>query len=139
MQAKKVDGGFFLRLDKGEEVISSILNFVANEKIPSGVISGIGALTEVTLGYFDRKEKKYLRQIFNDTYELLSLNGNISYIGDGPIIHAHCVLGKADYQLIGGHLFSGIIAVTGEIYIQTFTEKFNRQLNDKFSLNLLDF
>ena len=139
MQAKKISNGYFLRIDKDEEIISTLISFISSEKVQSGAISGIGALTDVTLGYFDRKEKKYLKKLFNDSYELLALNGNISYVNDEPIVHAHCVLGKADYQLIGGHLFSGTVAVTGEIYIQTFTEKFNRQLNNEFSLNLLVF
>ena len=139
MQAKKVDNGFFLRLDKDEEIISTLINFVADKNIQSGVITGIGALTEVTLGYFNRREKKYLQRVFGDIYELLSLNGSISYTGEAPVIHAHCVLGDADYRTHGGHLFSGLVAVTGEVYIRTFPDKFQRRHNDELSLNLLAF
>jgi predicted DNA-binding protein with PD1-like motif len=139
MQAKKVECGYFLRIDKDEEIISSILKFVSDEKIQAGTVAGIGALTEVTLGYFDRQAKKYKKRIFNDVYELLSLSGSISYIGEGPIVHAHCILGDIGYNVIGGHLFSGIVAVTAEIYIRTFADKLNREMNKELSLNLLVF
>ncbi len=139
MQLKKTNSSYFLRIDKGEEIISSIENITVDENIQSGAIVGIGALTEVTLGYFDRKQKKYLRRTFNDIYEMLSFSGNISYLDDKPIVHAHVILGQPDYTLIGGHLFSGVVAVTGEVYIQTFKDKFNRQLNPEFDLNLLAF
>ena len=138
MKAKKTDNGYFLRIDKGEEIISTITSFIISEKIQSGTIAGIGALTNVTLGYFNRHNKQYNKQVFDDVYELLSLNGNISYISEEPIVHVHCVLGDADYQTIGGHLFSGTVAVTGEVFIRTFQDKFNRKLNDDFNLNLLD-
>ena len=139
MQVKEISSGYFLRIDKGEEIISSTESFAGDKKIPSGVIAGIGALTEVTLGYFDRNHKKYLKQTFKDVYEMLNLSGNISYVEGKPLVHAHVILGKSDYTVIGGHLFSGVVAVTGEVFIQTFEDRFSRQLNPEFNLNLLRF
>lgn len=145
MQSKKVENGYFLRIDKGEEMMSAVTDFIEKKNIQSGVISGIGALTDVELGFFDRTKKEYLKKTFptdpadNDIYELLSLNGNISYIDNNPMVHAHCVLGKSDYNVIGGHLFSGIVAVTGEVYIRTFSVKFVRKVNPEFNLKLLSF
>jgi len=139
MKVKKVENGYFLRIDKGDEIVSAITDFIARENIQSGAISGIGALTDVELGYFDRVRKEYLKKTFNNIYELLSLTGNIAYIDNKPMVHAHCVLGDADYNVAGGHIFSGIVAVTGEMFIRTFTEKFDRRLNDEFNLNLLSF
>jgi len=139
MRARKIESGYFLRLERGEEIVSTILDFVAKEKIQAGTVSGIGALNDVTLGFFDRRSKQYLKETFTDVYELLSLLGNISYVDAKPILHAHCVLGRADFSVLGGHLFSGQVAVTGEFYIRVFPEKFSRSMNDDFSLNLLDF
>ena len=139
MKAKKVENGYFLRIDKGEEIVSTITDFIARENIRSGAVAGIGALTKVELGYFDRNGKEYLKKTFNNVYELLSLTGNVAYIDNKPILHAHCMLGDADYNVTGGHLFKGTVAVTGEIFIRTFTERFDRRLNDEFSLNLLSF
>lgn len=139
MKAKKVESGYFIRLDKGEEVIKTLSEFIAKEKIPGGAISGIGALTDIELGYFERGRKQYIKRRFEDVYELLSLTGNIAYADGAPVIHAHCILGDADYQLIGGHFFSGTVAVTGEIYIRVFSDQFKREPNAEFELKLLAF
>jgi predicted DNA-binding protein with PD1-like motif len=138
MKAKKVENGWFVRLDKGEEVMSTLVAFISEKQIPAGTISGIGALTEVELGYFNRDRAEYQRRRFTGVYELLSLAGNIAYVGGKPMVHAHCLLGDADYQVCGGHLFEGTVAVTGEIYIQVFAEKFERKMNPEIKLNLLD-
>jgi len=139
MQSKKVENGYLLRIDKGEEIMAKIMDFIISENIQAGVISGIGALTNVELGYFDRDKQEYLKQISDKVYELLSLTGNISYIDGKPMVHAHCILGQSDYGLIGGHLFSGEVAVTGEVLIQPFKERINRAMNPELKLNLLRF
>lgn len=137
MKTKKIDDGYFLRLDKGEEVVRTLVEFIAKEEIQAGAIAGIGALTQVELGYFDRDKKVYNRRKFEGIYELLSLLGNISYADNVPMVHAHCLLGDAEYKIIGGHFFSGIVAVTGEIYIRTFAERLSRELNPETGLKLL--
>jgi predicted DNA-binding protein with PD1-like motif len=139
MKARKIDGGWFVRIDRGEEVMKTLTSFIVEKNIQAGAISGIGALTEAELGYFNRDTKEYQRRKFDGVYELLSLAGNIAYVDNKPMVHAHCILGDADYRLTGGHLFSGVIAVTGEIYIKVFSEKFNRALDPEIKLNLLDF
>jgi predicted DNA-binding protein with PD1-like motif len=137
MKSIKVNGGYFLRLEKGEEIISSIAGFIAEQKIVSGTVSAIGAITDVTVGYFDSKLKKYFKQEFNEEYELLSLSGNISYLDNAPMIHAHVVLSKTDYSLFGGHCFSAKVAITVEVFIHTFDHKFVRALDPEIGLNLL--
>lgn len=139
MKAKKVDNGWLVRLDRGEEVMQTLVDFIARKGIPAGAISGIGALTSVELGYFNRDTKQYQKRKFDGVYELLSLKGNIAYVDDSPMVHAHCIIGDADYKLSGGHLFKAVIAVTGEIYIQTFSDKFVRRMDNHVKLNLLDF
>jgi predicted DNA-binding protein with PD1-like motif len=138
MKAKKVENGWFVRIDKDEKVMQTLIDFIDEKQIPAGTITGIGALTEVELGYFNRESTTYQRRRFDGIYELLSLTGNIAYVDNKPMVHAHCLLGDADYQVTGGHLFEGTIAVTGEFYIRVFTEKFTRAMNPELKLNLLD-
>jgi hypothetical protein len=139
MKFIKVTGGYFLKLEKGEEIISTITDFVAKQNIPGGALWGIGAITDVTIGYFSGHEKKYYKQTFSDEYELLSLSGSISYIESKPIIHAHIIISKTDYSLTGGHCFSAKVAVTTEIFIHTFEQKLNRAMDTEIGLNLLKF
>ncbi len=139
MKYRETKNGYFLKVEKGEEIVQTLLDFIAKLKIPSGTISGIGALENVELGYFNTETKEYRHSDFDGVFELLSLAGNIAWLDGKPVAHVHCMIGDANYNVKGGHLFSGIVAVTGEIYMQTFTDKFTRAKDPELELNLLDF
>lgn len=139
MKYSELKDGYLLRFEKGEEFISGLTTFIAEKKIPSGALWGIGAITDVTLGYYSGHEKKYYKQEFHDEYELLGLSGNISYLNDAPMVHAHLIMSKTDYSLVGGHCFSGEVAVTVEIYIHTFDKVFHRAMDPEIGLNLIQF
>ncbi len=139
MKYKIIDNGYFLKLEKGEEIVKSLLDFIKEKNIPSGIISGIGALEKIELGYFNRETKDYQHKTFNGVYELLSIKGNIGWFENEPVAHVHCLIGDPDYNIRGGHLFGGIVAVTGEIHVRVFSDKFTRAKDPELGLNLLDF
>jgi hypothetical protein len=139
MKYTEINDGYMLRFEKGEEFMAGLIAFVTEKKIPSGALWGIGAITDVTLGYYSSHEKKYYKQEFSEEFELLSLSGNISYINETPIVHTHIVMSKTDYSLLGGHCFSARVAITVEIYIQKFEKVFNRAMDPDIGLNLLQF
>jgi uncharacterized protein len=139
MKYAETSDGYMLRFEKGEEIMAGLSAFISEKKIPSGSLWGIGAITDITLGYFSSHEKKYYKQAFNDEYELLSLSGNISYLNDTPMVHAHIVVSKTDYSLLGGHCFSAKVAITVEIYIHKFDKVFHRAMDPEVGLNLLQF
>ncbi len=55
MKARKIAGGYLVRLDREEEVIETLASFVAAQKIPCGILQGIGAVNNLELGYFDTR------------------------------------------------------------------------------------
>lgn len=137
MDYQKINSGYLVRLYRGERVNESLLEFIKTEGIPGGVLQGIGALTEVTLGYFDTAGKEYLKKQFDDIYEVISFSGNISYTNGEPFIHAHILLGSRQFAAYAGHFFEGTVAVTMEIFITTFSQKIERAMDREFGLNLL--
>lgn len=139
MLYEKINGGYFIRLHKGEEIATTICDFARRKRIAGGFVCGIGALEKVTLGYFDRTKGKYLEKKFPGIYELVSLSGNLAYVGGEPFLHAHVVISDRKMVPHAGHLFSGTIAVTGEIYIATAGKKFVRKPDPDIGLNLLAF
>jgi len=138
MQSKRIADGFVVKLDKGEQLVDSLIKFARQEKVDSGSVAGIGAVTNVTLGYFDREQKKYLQRKFDDVYELVSLSGSIATIKGEPILHLHIVISDRDYSVRAGHLFSAEVAVTGEIFVRAYPERLLRKKDPEFGLNLLD-
>lgn len=137
MKSRKTTDGYLVRCDIGDEVVSTLTSFAVENKISSGTVIGIGALQDIVLGYFDMTKKEYLRKEFNGIYELLSLSGNFAKLNSETTLHCHAVISDAEYNVKGGHLFSGVIAITGEFYIRPADTEINRELDKFTGLNLI--
>ncbi|MCK9186292.1 DNA-binding protein [Candidatus Gracilibacteria bacterium] len=140
MKSKKLTNGYILRLEKGEEIITSLTKFCEDNDIKSGSISGVGGTDDVSVKYYDPEQEKYISKKFTSkNFEIISLNGNISLVDGKPFPHVHIMLGDADYNTFGGHLGSANIAITCEIVIQMTDYIFTRKLDEEFNLNFLEF
>jgi predicted DNA-binding protein with PD1-like motif len=135
---KKIPNGYLVRLEKGEEIMESLIHLAGKEKISGGFLCGLGAVKDVTLGYFDTGKKEYRKKDFEDDYELTSLVGDIFYLEGKPGVHAHVNLSGPDFTAIGGHLVKAVITGTGEFFIHTTDEILKRKRDPSSELNLLD-
>ena len=138
MQYQSFQNGYFVRLERGERVTESLHRFFQHQQVTAGLIQALGALESVRLGYFDRERKQYLEKEFSGVYELLSFQGNVALVETEPFLHAHAVLGAADYLTYGGHFIEGIVAVTMEVVVLTFPLEIHRRLDEKTGLRLWD-
>ena len=121
MEYRVFNNVIYLRLDRGDEVLTTILSVSQDEGIKSCVFSGIGGCDYVKLGIFHPEKGTYDEQEKKGMLELVSLNGNVKYSEQGPLIHAHgCLSYEEDGQikLIGGHLLALRVLVTAEIEIR---------------------
>jgi len=132
------DGRLLVRVDRGEEMMETLLAVARERKIEAARVTGIGALRDMTLGYFDVDRKEYLRGELSGSWELLSLSGNLSLRDGEPIPHIHVIVGDANLNLRGGHLFSGTVSVTGEIFIDPLPAPLHREMDPEVNLFLLD-
>ncbi len=135
---KKTPDGYLVRLEKGEEVIESLIDLAEKEKIKGGFLYGIGAVKDVSLGYFDTAKKEYQKKSFEKNYEVTSLVGDIFHFEGKPGVHCHVSLSGPDFTAIGGHLFRAVITGTGEFFIHTTDETLKRKKDPSSGLNLLD-
>lgn len=138
MNFVKENNKYLIRLYKDEDLFVALEEFAQRENLKAGMLKGIGALKDVELGYYHLDEKTYDRKEFNDEYELLSLDGNLSSLNSKPFFHIHTVLGASDFSCIGGHLFSAKVAVTTELYFFPLDVTVEREMNDEIGLNLLN-
>jgi predicted DNA-binding protein with PD1-like motif len=135
MVIKQHNSQLLVVLDKEQNVVSALTEIVTAQKIKGGHITGIGAVKDVQLGYYDLHKKDYIRKTFSgEDYELLALNGNVTLRDGAPYVHVHTALGKSDFSLFGGHMFEAIVAVTAEIYITPFGLMPERQFNSDLGL-----
>jgi len=129
---------YILRFDLGEDVIESLKNFCREEKIGSGFISGIGAVSEVLLGLYDLENKKYIDNPVIKNMEIASFSGNISVFGGEPVIHAHGVFSDEKSVCVGGHVKKMIVAATCEVFMIKLDKDIVRVKNEKIGINLME-
>lgn len=139
MEFEKDKETYFIRLDRGDDLMSSLKEFAMKEKLSSGSLSGIGALEEVELGFYHLKDQVYQRKTFSHEYELISMTGNLSILEEEPFFHIHCVLGDDQYKAFGGHVFNAKVAVTCEVVFQKMNISMKRKMNCEIGLNLIQF
>lgn len=138
MQYRKVENGYFLRLEKGEEVLGSIAQFAAKTNIGSGAFFGLGAINNIELGYYDLKTRKYEKEKFKEDMEVGNITGNIAFLDGKPFVHTHVTVSGKDLRAYTGHLFSAEVALTLEIFVFTASAKIERKMDAAVGLNLLD-
>ncbi|MFZ3149766.1 MAG: PPC domain-containing DNA-binding protein [Methanothrix sp.] len=107
----------FARLDHGADIIGQITNLAEENKINTGALSAIGALSRAELGYYDQVSHEYGKISLDEPVELASCSGNISMREGLPFVHAHAVLSDMTGRTWGGHLVSGTI-FAAELYVQ---------------------
>lgn len=138
MRYRKVENGYFLRLEKGEEVLSSIVQFATKENVRSGAFFGLGAISNFELGYYDLHARKYEKRKFEEDMEVGNVTGNIASLDGKPFVHTHATVSGKDLKAFTGHLFSAEVALTLEIFVFTTPAKIERKIDAAIGLNLLD-
>ena len=129
---------YLVRLDRGVDIPTAIMDLAADQRVDAGLVTGIGAGYDWKLGYFDRSAREYRSQTFGGEWEILSLTGNIAIKEGRPFAHLHVVLGGQDFRTVGGHLFEGRVGATCEVSIRKLPGYQLRSLDDVTGLFLLD-
>lgn len=140
MDYRRFDSTIVVRLDKGDEIITSLEHICTKEQIKLGVVSGIGAVDKATIGIFDTVDKSYYSGDYTGDYEIVSLTGNISTMKEKPYLHLHIAIGNnKNNEIHGGHLNKAIISATGEIFINIIDGAIDREFSNTIGLNLIKF
>ena len=129
---------YFLRLDKGEEILATIKQFCLKENIRSGFFTGIGVIDRLMLSYYDIHEKKYSDKLITKELEITNITGDVSQFLKDTIIHVHGNFSDDKYQVIGGHVKEAVVSATCEIYLRTFNSPMKRKRDEPTGLNLLE-
>jgi len=103
---------YLLVFHTGQEVMSGLLAFARKHKLVAGHLTGIGAVSDAVIGYFDPEKRAYLRNAERGQAEVLSLTGNLALNNDEPFFHVHVALGLRDRSARGGHLFAATVRAT---------------------------
>lgn len=139
MEYRKFEDTYVLRLNKNEEVITSIKTLCEKENIKLAEITGLGASNCVEIGVFNTETKEYNTKEFKGMFEITSLIGNVTQKDNDVYLHIHINFGDPEGNVKGGHLVKSVISATSEIIIRKINGKVDRKLSDEIGLNLLEF
>jgi predicted DNA-binding protein with PD1-like motif len=129
---------YALIFDKGDEFLNGMVQFAKQEGLSASHFTAIGAFSAVTLGYFDRDKKDYLKHSIDEQVEVLSLIGDIALDEHEPKIHAHVVVGKSDSTAHGGHILEAHVWPTLEVVITASPVHLQRKHDPETGLALID-
>ena len=125
--------------EKGDEVVEGLLSFARKEKIQASHFTAIGALSDVTLGYFNWTKKGFDKIFIQEQVEVLSLVGNVVFDNGDPKLHAHVVIGRSDGTAQGGHLMEGHVRPILEVILVESPSHLHRKVDKETGLALITF
>ena len=127
-----------LVFDKGDEPVSGLTVFAKAQGLGGAHFTAIGAFSEVTLGYFDRKARDYKKIPLREQVEVLSLIGDVALDRGEPKVHAHVVVGRADGEARGGHLLEARVWPTLEVVLTESPRHLRKRHDPETGLALID-
>ena len=122
MDYRKFGDTYYVRVDKGDEIISSILEVCRKEKILSATYSGIGGCAEAEIQTFIPATGAFETRTIRGMLELVSLMGNVICGDEGELIHhTHAVISYKEgeeHRMAAGHMKSLTVLYTAEIEVR---------------------
>ncbi|MEM1563993.1 MAG: DUF296 domain-containing protein [Candidatus Bathyarchaeia archaeon] len=134
----KIGRIIFSRILEGEDLAEAIKERAEKSGVKAGLITVIGSLKTVVLGYYKEGEYKYIR--LEGPLEIASCTGNIAVDEKGEtIIHAHIVAANEEGKAFGGHLMQGsVVGATAELaIIEGVGLNLRRAFDEKTKLKVL--
>lgn len=125
MEYRKIGETYYIRMDRGDEIVSCLLEICSSEGIPSACFSGIGGCSDVEMQIFIPERGEFETEKTEGTLELVSLMGNVVSDGSGSLFHhthaLFCYLKDGEQRIISGHLKSTTVLYTAEIELRPVT------------------
>lgn len=134
MDYRKIGENYYIRMDRGDEIITNLLKICEQESIPSAVFSGIGGCQSAELQVFIPEKGCFETEHLEGMLELVSINGNVVRDGEGQLFHhTHALFSfkqkigsdaaasahPDDRQTVaGGHLKATTVLYTAEIELR---------------------
>jgi len=112
----------YVRMDRGDEIITGILSVCKSAGIHSATFSGIGGCGKAEIQTFIPEKNEFELRQLEGMLELVSLTGNvITDEKDEYYHHTHAVFSfkeNGGHHLAAGHIRSILVSYTAEIEIR---------------------
>ena len=144
MDYRKFGETYYIRLDRGDEVIATILDVCRREDLRSATFSGIGGCSDAEIQVFDPEAGAFATERVESLLELVSLAGNVILRADGGLSHhAHAVFAYQEdgqQRILAGHLKATTVRYTAEVELRPVVGGvIGAQLNEETNTNFWSF
>ena len=129
---------FAIVFGKGDEVVEGLTRFAREQRVTGAGLTAIGAVSDVTWGYFDWEKKDYRRTSLDEQVEVVTLAGNIALKDGRPKVHAHIVVARENGNAVGGHLLEAHVRPTLEVVVTETPAYLQRREDPETGLALID-
>ncbi len=130
------------RLDAGDDLVDALTKACEDHGVRAGEVRAVGHFDAVELVHFNQKSQSYQPLIEGEgSFELVSLNGNISTLGGAVALRLDAVfnvVGPLGPQMVGGQLRKAR-AIDGEFVIESYLDlEMERRLDGETGRLVLD-
>ena len=125
MEYRKFGEKYYIRMDKGDEIIAEVLKVCKFEDIRSCTFCGIGGCSRAEIQTFIPETGTFETRRLDGMLELVSMSGNVVTDEQGePFHHTHAVLAYKDgdkHNIAAGHMKAIYVSYTAEILLLPVT------------------
>lgn len=122
MEYREFGDAYYVRMDRGDEIASSILTLCEREGIRSATFWGIGGCSDAQIQVFTPEDGTFRTEHVSGTLELVSLMGNVISGASGErALHAHALFAyceDGEHKTASGHLKSSTVRYTAELELR---------------------
>ena len=121
MDYRRINDTYYVRIDKGEEIITELLQICGREGIQSAVFTGIGGCSHAEIQTFIPQKGAFETEILDGMLELINITGNIITDDDQLFHHTHAVFSykkESEHRIAAGHMKALTVLYTAEIELR---------------------
>lgn len=122
MDYRKLSQSLYIRCDRNDGIIASILAVCQREHIQSATFNGIGGCSSAAIQTFDPVGGEFHTEEKEGMLELVSLMGNVVSDEDGSLHHhTHALFSfveDGEHKVLAGHLKETVVLYTAEIELR---------------------
>jgi uncharacterized protein len=136
----KFDGfNWLVRFERGELLVEGLTQLVRHEKVQGAWVVGLGAAEWAELGFYDLDKQEYHWKRFDQLMEITSIQGNIAWEDEEPVLHLHGTFADKSMQALGGHIKELQVGGTCEVLLHRwYADRLTRRQDPDTKLKLLN-
>ena len=143
MDYRKLGQTFYIRCDRNDEIVSSILAVCQRESLRSATFIGIGGCASAAIQIFDPDAGEFHTEEKDGMLELISLMGNVVLDDDGSLHqHSHALFSfveDGEHKVLAGHLKETVVLYTAEIELRPVDGIIGRRLDPETGTGFWSF